>query len=682
VRVIGEASLSGGAYVVGAVSFVAVLGVVAWGAVRARAGVLPEWSGARARVAEAVIAIGVVILVAQALGSFGLLEPLPVLVALLAAGGALVVIAPRAERAPAPRDDRDEGRSGRRSVEWWAMVAGGGLVAAQWAAHVADTFRRGMTHADTLWYHAPYAAEMLRTGHTNDLLDRTDALQTYYPLNGSVVHTLVMLPFDRDLLSPLVNLAWAALALVSAWCIGRRRGVAELSVLGALVVLALPMLVGTQPGQASNDVAVSALLLASVALLLESELEPVAVLLAGVAAGLAVGTKLTVLLPVLVLTVGVIVLALRARARVSALVWPVGVLVCGSYWYVRNWVVAQSPFPWFEASIGPLHFPQRAENTGPSLGSRLFDGDGWSELYAPGFWQSLGRVWPIVLTLLVVSAVLTVFGSGRTGLERLVGVTIASGVVAYLLTPESGGLNFAFNVRYLAPVLLVGFVVLPLALAGASSVARNVSAVAALALLVVEAVSPDRERVDAWPGDVRAVAVIVGVAAVVLAILWRPLTRAAHRVSRPAMVGIALALVAGVAIAGWPLQRYFLDRRYVDAGLAIDDLHAYFRDVADSSVVVYGTVETYPFEGVDLSNDVHKGLGPSSRADTDPCREWADLRRGDYAYAVLTRFGLVGPTRPPTEWFTDDPAVTEVAREDDSVVYRIDGPLHPASCAR
>jgi hypothetical protein len=395
-----------------------------------------------------------------------------------------------------------------------------------------------------------------------------------------------------------------------------------------------------------------------------------------------VGTKLTVLLPVLVLTVGVVALALRARARAAALVWPVAVLVFGSYWYVRNWVVAQSPFPWFGASIGPLHFPQRAETTGPSLGSRLLDGDRWRDLYAPGLWQSLGRVWPIVIVLLVLSAALTILGSRRTGLERLVGLTIASGVVAYLLTPESGGLNFAFNVRYLAPVLLLGFVVLPLALAGASPLVRNVSAVAALALLVVEAVSPNRERVDAWPGDARAVAVIVGVAAVVLAVLWRPLARAGHRASTPARAVIVLALVAGLAIAGWPLQRFFLDRRYVDAGLAIDELHAYFRDVEDSTVVVYGSVETYPFAGADLSNDVRKGLGPSSRADTDPCLEWADLRRGDYRYAVLTRFGLVGPTRPPTEWLTDDPAVAEVAREDDSVVYRIAGPLHPASCAR
>jgi hypothetical protein len=64
---------------------------------------------------------------------------------------------------------------------------------------------------------------------------------------------MLILPFNRDVLSPLVNLGWAALTLLAAWCIGRTRGVGALAVIGATIVLAVPVMADIEPGQASND---------------------------------------------------------------------------------------------------------------------------------------------------------------------------------------------------------------------------------------------------------------------------------------------------------------------------------------------------------------------------------------------------------------------------------------------
>jgi hypothetical protein len=137
----------------------------------------------------------------------------------------------------------------------------------------------------------------------------------------------------------------------------------------------------------------------------------------------------------------------------------------------------------------------------------------------------------------------------------------------------------------------------------------------------------------------------------------------------------------GAVAAGWPLQRHFFEHRYVDAGLPTDRINAYFRDVHHANVVVYGSVEIYPMAGLDLTNRVRFGAGPSIDPHADDCRTWAAVRRGEYNYVVFTQYGFVAPTHPPREWFTDDPAAAEVARDGNSVVYRVKGPLHPAECA-
>ena len=152
-----------------------------------------------------------------------------------------------------------------------------------------------------------------------------------------------------------------------------------------------------------------------------------------------------------------------------------------------------------------------------------------------------------------------------------------------------------------------------------------------------------------------------------------------RRSARSLVVGTVVVLVTLVLI-GWPVQRHFLDQRYVAAGLPFDAVAEYFRDVEDADVIAFGTLETYPFAGLDLSNRVVVGQGPDTDLDADPCEEWADVVAGRYDYAVLAREPVIIPVTPPIEWFTDDPASELVVDAGDDVVYRLSGPLDPPAC--
>ncbi|MGQ0803335.1 MAG: hypothetical protein ACT4PI_05670 [Actinomycetota bacterium] len=667
------AGLGATTYLAGVVAIAAVAVALGWGAGRVGAALLPAWAGAPARLAEVVLALGAFIGVAQLVGAVGAFSPGPMLVALVVVGIGMGVVAARFGVNTGSIGDPVDAKTPRRPDEWVVAAFATALVAAQWTTHVAVAVGSGMTHPDTLWYHQPFAARFLQQGSFTGIEHLGYSESRYFPFNSELVHAVSIMPFDRDVLSPVVNLGWAALALLAAWCIGRRAGLSPLCVLGAVVVLGVPTLAGTNPGQASNDVAAAALLLTAVAFLLEGDLAARPTALAGIAAGLAVGTKLSVVVPVAVLTVGVVVLALRSRQRIVAAAWSAALVVFGGFWFVRNWVVAENPLPFFDVRLGPLHFPERAEQSGPALVGHLFEASEWSDNYIPGLWDALGRAWPVVLALGLGGAVLAL-GRGRA-LERLAGGAALAGVVGYVLSPNTAGLSFSFNVRYLAPTLLVGFVLLPVMLERVGRLRwRRPLLIALGGLVVVGATSPHRERIDAWPTDELVPAVLVGLAVLVgAALLARPARSAAL------LVALAASVAVGAVGGGWWMQRHYLDHRYVDAGLHSDRIYERFRAVRDSRVAVIGTVEVLPMFGLDLSNRVAQLAGAGGR-DTEPCARWRALLEGQYRYVVLDNFGVVFAAGPPEEWFTQDASVTEVEREGESVVYRVDGELRPPEC--
>src|SRR5581483_7005721 len=83
--------------------------------------------------------------------------------------------------------------------------------------------------------------------------------------------------------------------------------------------------------------------IAAVALVVNADGNPAALLLAAASAGLAVGTKLSLLGPALALTLGVLFLPRRERPGPSA---ALALLVVGGFWYLRNLIVTGNPLPW------------------------------------------------------------------------------------------------------------------------------------------------------------------------------------------------------------------------------------------------------------------------------------------------------------------------------------------------
>ena len=191
---------------------------------------------------------------------------------------------------------------------------------------------------------------------------------------------------------------------------------------------------------------------------------------AGLATGLAAGTKVTVLAMGAALTVVVLVLAPAGRRWAAAGWWFVPALLGGGFWYLRNLVVAGNPLPAVE-SIGPISLPhpERLQLGRPDFNIAHYATDTgiWSEYFSPGLHDAFGALWPLVVGGAVVAALWALLG-GRDRIVRGAGAVALFGMFAYLFTPLSAAgaegepVGFAINVRFVVPALLLGLALLPL----------------------------------------------------------------------------------------------------------------------------------------------------------------------------------------------------------------------------
>ena len=684
-------------YVVGTAATAVVVLTVAWAAGRVRRALLPDWWGPPAWLAQAVLGISWVVLVAELLGALRLFASLPLFAVTVsgAAGAGLVARSRGPAPGPAPASTPAPTAAARAELESprgerLAAAVGAAVVGAQWISHVAAAFNRGMTHPDTLWYHGPFTArfvqsERLFTSSSTGLEGLATTTHTLWPLDSSLVHAVGALAFDGDFLSPLLNLGWAALAVLSAWCIGRRSHGGALAVLGAVVVLSLPAIAGTQPGQAANDVMSAGLCLAAVALLLEARWNPAAVAIAGAAAGLAIGTKLTMAIPIAVLTLAVLARAAylafcryrrdksvppvptKASGMVPALLWCAGLFLTGSFWFVRNWIVVGNPTPWWSIHVGPIQF-DAVVHEGEPVGQYLFDGGVWRRHFLPGLSDGFGRVWPLFMVLGLSGATWAI-ARARRPLHRVAGAAAMLGGFGYLITPkngELGGAVFVLTIRFLAFTYFVGFALLAVALAEARPAVRRAVSIALLGVVLVNATASQHEGLPAWPREGIAFGVVAG--AVLLVLVLRP------QLLRPAV----LAAVPLVLVGGAFVRPYYLDHRYVDADLDLDHINAALASTRDERIAVFRTEQLYPMFGDDLSNIVTKVAAPP----VGDCRSWlTTLDDQGFTLVVLGHGGgfTLDPA-PERGWLEDDPATRVIVSDGSSALYRIEGRLDPAGC--
>jgi hypothetical protein len=719
-----ERTLTLGAYLAGALELALVGAALAFGAYRVRALLLPGWSGAPARLAEVVLAVAGLIWVGEALGTFGGFEEGAVLGALAATGLAAGLIATRlaADRAvrPAAAPPAPATWGLARAI---AVLACAGLAAA-WMVPTLGSLAAGMDRADSLWYHMPLSARFVQTGYLGHIYFFDPIfLASFYPANSEVLHALGILFFDRDSVSPLLNLGLLSMALLAAWCIGRPYGLGPQALIGASVALGSQSLVEFQAGEALNDITGVAFVLAAVAVLVngyaagavgEGEagpaapanlhprraIAPAALAIAGIAAGLAAGTKLSFLAPVAALTVAVVVIAPRTTRLRAAALWSVPMLAAGGYWYIRNLIAVGNPIPYIGA-LGPISLPApiRDFQLRPDFAVVHYwnDTEVWRNWFGPGLNDSFGILWPLTLAGMIAVAVLAIW-RGSEPILRALGAFVIVTTIAYLFTPltaageEGQPISFVWNVRYLAPAVAVGLAILPCLPALRATPRRRAAVVGALTVLLAFTIgSLVQWEQGHTKGAVAAAVLVVAGAALVFILRSRGvLGRAARMRVRVALVAAAL----GVAVAaGYREQDHYLTHRYENTAQVQDLAEAlrWSRDVRDARIALGGiraVFTQYPFYGTDLSNRV-QWLGVRGSHDAyqriPDCREWRQaIDSGGYTH-VVTTFDpyLPGQMRNSLEgrWTQSDPNAQIVLRDGPVRVFELRGPLDPAGCA-
>jgi hypothetical protein len=518
----------------------------------------------------------------------------------------------------------------------------------------------------------------------------------------------------HDVLSPLINLGFLGLALFAAWCAGRPYGAGALALVAVAVVLDAQLL-ASRAGEANNDIVALAFFLSAIAILLNASpaggdrtrgqgdssprgvLPPArgALLVAGLAAGLAIGTKLTLAAPVGLLTIGVIAIAPRGRRAATGLVWLAGVAATGSFWYLRNLFAAGNPLPWID--LGFLPTPERLLHGRPdySVAHYLTDSDIWSRWFVPGLEDGLGTLWWAVLVLAVAGVLLALLRH-RPRVERMLALVAAAGAVAYLFTPlgasgpEGEPIGFAINLRYLAAPLCLALILLAIMPRFRERRLELASFAVLAAMLVIG------DKPFTFLDSSRAVgSAAIGIAVTVALLIERPARRPDMSLARRrALAGGLVLVLVGIGVQGYRIQRDYLDGRYAHPqekfGLGIGFTLA--RDLHDERIGIAGTSSAfvqYGFYGNDLSNHVQYVGDPGAHGAFGPiidCREWREaLNRGEYTIVITApQFRFQAPrdpvSAPERRWIEGDPVAKLVRRDGDVSIFRLTGPIAVNRC--
>ena len=260
----------------------------------------------------------------------------------------------------------------------------------------------------------------------------------FYPQNSELLHAVGILLTGRDTLSLFLNFGWLAVAFLAAWCIGqalraraperRRRGDrARVPHAGRARAGGGQERPGGRGAAARRDRDPRQRLGAAGEGRVAERRErrgngaslpvgwPLAA--AGLAVGLAAGTKVTALAMAAALSVAVLVLAPAGRRWAAAAWWFVPALLGGGFWYLRNLVVAGNPLPAVEQPGADLAAASRSgcRSAGPTSASpttRPTPASG-AITSPPACTSAFGALWPLVVGGAIVAALLALLRGPR-----------------------------------------------------------------------------------------------------------------------------------------------------------------------------------------------------------------------------------------------------------------------------
>lgn len=715
-------------WVLGWIVLIVQVGAFATAARGARQRLVPEWAGsgkrASAALASCILFITLVVVSGQVVGAVGLFR-WPVLLAVSIA--LAVALRPDSLWPPTLAPERLDQISSAPARGWeWvcrgAFLTGVAVVVTNWVAHIVAVYRLGSSDGDSMMYHLPFATKFVQSGWVTRVPHiGPDPWVAFYPANAELVQAAAFLPLSHVAIVPLLNLGWLGLGLLAGWCVAGpakrtpRSGNGQLGALIAAMVLSLPILAATHAGTARVDVAAAVLVLSAIALVLREPRTVGSCIVAGLALGLAIGTKFAILPLAGLLLLGVGAVLWWREGRWHAAGWVGATAVPSSFWLVRNWVVAGSPLPMLDLRIGPVGFsrledPRFEGLDDTSIVDHLVDTDGFAgETLRPAFDLAFGPL-PVVLALLavgLVGVVLVVVRTRPVGVEHAVAVASVGGVIAFFFSPNSAPVAAGFgdvattivalNMRYLLPSLLPMLCLLPIGLRSnpepttkppPSSSPTVRAALTGLAAAGVVLFTFLRRLGSEWAVATSDAATAVGVVAAVAVlgtlVVFTEVTMA--RKGRPGegssrsghvLIGAAEVLVAVGLIGGtWYAADTERLNRYETSWSEAADLWYATHDEPDGQkVAVVGEWLQQPFARDDLGNEVeYLGL-PKAHGLYAPPETCEDMQQaaaeGDYDLVAVQRGVFAHDVRVQIDCVESLPGAEVVIENRAGVVTRL-----------
>ncbi|MEX0620341.1 MAG: hypothetical protein WD181_02055 [Solirubrobacterales bacterium] len=700
-------------YFFGLAQVLLVVGALGYAAVHLRRQLLPGWDEAVGYLVAAVFGIGLLVILSEALGVFGLMRGWA-----LVLSSVLTALAARyfTRMRSGSEASRSAGLSGppappvAASGFWMALVVTGAVVA-QWAAFTSYGLDAGISNFDSVWYHLPFSAEIFQTGSTLGFYKpETVFLNWFYPQNSELVHAVGMALTGSDFLSVLLNMCWLGLTLFAAWCIGRPYARPHLTLLAVAILLTTHTLVVREPGTAKNDIVAVALILSAMAIMINRSADASdtrgrvgpgwAMAAGGLAVGLAAGTKVTALAPAAMITLAVLFAAHRGTRLRSAGVWFGAAFLGGGFWYLRNLVATGNPIPQIQ-SIGPVNLPgpDRLQEGRPDFNVFHYIGDLeiWRQYFLPGLEQGFGMLWPLVIAVAVIGLVLVIWKPSPGRLIRTQAFAALFAIAAYFFTPlsaagpEGSPEAFSINLRFLVPALAMALVLVPL-------IRWFEKPRAQLGLgfifLILFFATGWEDGLLTEPGRTFGIAFALALV-IAPALIWYFREKlSALSPEKPLLTWVLVVAVAAGLLLSWPLATGYLDSRYDDfepeTGLA--EPYRWANGVKDAEIGLAGTTagfRQFGFFGEDLSNQItYIGRQKSSEGFDviRTCREFRQtINEAGLDYLVTSPYLNFNGDResifsPERNWVQSDPALTLEVGPGPVEVWRVDGSLDPNAC--
>jgi hypothetical protein len=711
-------------YIGGCFAVVGILSAVGLGGYWLRRWIVPEFSGALARLADATIAVALLIVSLELLGTLSILRLGWIVVVCIAVGLVAALVGWR--RAPA--DARAVAAPRVQTIAFWIALGVASFTVAEWTFPAQLSLDQGMFGGDTTWYHMPFAARIAQEHSTVHLLF-TDPLRLaawFYPQSSELIHGTAIVLFKSDWLSPLINLAWLAIALLAAWCVGRPYKVGPATLVAAALVLDSGVMIETQPGEGRNDIMGLAFLVAFAAFLINGHqrrapdagavqdapesgaalLDKGPLVLAGIAGGIAVSVKLTFLIPVVAIAVGVVLFSGRGRRLTTAWVMGLSMFAVGGYWYVRAAIkTGGNPIP--QIGFGPLHLPrpdQMPLDPRPrfAVSHYLTNPTIYRSWFFPQLDNALGPLWPLILIVAVAAAVFIAVRS-RNVILRVLSVAALLTAAVYIFTPltaagqEGSPTGFFTNTRYLMPGLVLALAMLPIARPLRAPDRRAWQTLLFLAAVYAITVLTTPRWYPSY---------IVGTVFLTLALVWTPaalgLLRGRRQVSRGVVAAAAATVVLLAVVLGRAQEVQYVDHHYTRTTLFLQEggpqkAYAFARRQQDKRIGIAGSSEIifgqYGFYGADPTNHVQyigvPGPHGSYRLATS-CRQFRRrVNAGNYDYLVVSQYTMDAPGPyqfPVYAWLKTAPELKQIVAEPEiapepDYVFKVNGKLDPAGCA-